>query len=175
MLKGHSLIAIAIFIGGIVFIAGGIILFSGAANFSDSVKENFQVNATSGVKSMIAKTATNALEPVIKAFTQLTRGFITSLASFLTLVGVGICFLGIGLHKTKYLAWVLTIILMFVAIVIDVVALGFVSGSFSDSGNSIVYALIAALAIHLIANAFIIYYLTRKNTVSIFRSVNRQI
>ena len=64
---------------------------------------------------------------------------------------------------------------MFVAIVIDVVALGFVSGSLSDSGNSIVYALIAALAIHLIANAFIIYYLTRKNTASMFRSVNRQI
>jgi lysylphosphatidylglycerol synthetase-like protein (DUF2156 family) len=172
MLKGPSLIAIAIFIGGIVFIAGGIILFSGAANFSDSVKENFQVNATSGVKSMIAKTAANALEPVIKAFTQITRGIITSLASFLSLVGVGLCFLGIGLHKTKYLAWVLTIILMFVAIVIDVVGLGFVSGSLSDSGNSLVYALIAALAIHLIANAFIIYYLTRKNTASMFRNVN---
>ena len=57
MLKGPSLIAIAIFIGGIVFIAGGIILFSGVANFSDSVKDKFQVNATSGVKSMIAKTA----------------------------------------------------------------------------------------------------------------------
>ena len=74
MLKGPSLIAIAIFIGGIVFIAGGIILFSGVANFSDSVKDKFQVNATSGVRSMIAKSAANALEPVINAFTQITKG-----------------------------------------------------------------------------------------------------
>jgi hypothetical protein len=172
MLKGPSLIAIAIFIGGIVFIAGGIILFSGVANFSDSVKDKFQVNATSGVRSMIAKSAANALEPVINAFTQITKGTITSLASFLSLIGVGLCFLGIGLHKTKYLAWVLTIILMFVAIVIDVVALGFVSGAFPVEASNLLYALIAVLAIHLIANAFIIYYLTRKNTASMFRNVN---
>ena len=172
MLKGPSLIAIAIFIGGIVFIAGGIILFSVVADISDSVKDKFQVNATSAVKSMIAKSVADELEPVIETLTQITEGIIASLASFLALIGVGLCFLGIGLHKTKYLAWVLTIILMFVAIVIDVVALGFVSGSLSDSGNSLMYALIAALAIHLIANAFIIYYLTRKNTATMFRNVN---
>jgi hypothetical protein len=172
MIKGPSIIAIAIFIGGIVFLAGGIVLLSGVASYSDSVKDKFQVNATSGVKSMLAKTAANALEPIIQTFTQITKGAITSIGSFLSLVGVGICFLGFGLHKTKYLAWVLTIILMFVAIVIDVVALGFVSGSFAGVSNNggLVSALIAVLIVHLVANAFIIYYLTKRSTVSLFRT-----
>jgi hypothetical protein len=174
LIKGPSIIAIAIIIGGIVFIIGGIFLFGGVSNFSESVEDKFQVNATgSGMRGMVAKTAANALEPVINALTQLTKGVITSLASFLTLIGVGLCFLGWGLHKRKYLAWVLTIILMFVAIVIDVVALGFVSGASSGvSGSDFLYALIAVLAVHLIANAFIIYYLTKKSTVSLFRTTN---
>ena len=174
MLKGPTIIAIAIIIGGIVFIAGGIFLFGGVSNFSESVQDKFQVNATSsGMRGMIAKTAANALEPVINAFTQITKGMITSMASFLTLIGAGLCVLGWGLHKTKYLAWVLTIILMFIAIVIDVVFLGFVSGAFSGvSASEFAYALIAAFAVHLIANAFIIYYLTKKSTISMFKTVS---
>jgi len=180
MLNGASIIGIAIIIGGIVFIIGGIILFVGVASYSESVKEKFQVNATStGLRSMMAKTAANALAPIINTFTQITKGFITSMASFLSLIGVGLCFLGFGLFKRKYLAWVLTLILMFVAIVIDVVGLGFVGGVLSHDSNSkgIVSAdfagiLIGVLTAHLIANAFIIYYLTKKSTASIFRTTS---
>ena len=59
----------------------------------------------------------------------------TSIHAFLCLVGIGICVLGIGLFKVKYLAWIITVVLMFVAIVIDVLGLGFVGGSFPSSSN----------------------------------------
>jgi hypothetical protein len=66
---------------------------------------------------------------------------------------------------------------MFLAIVIDVVGLGFVGGSFPSSSNDIgimladiAYLLIGIMIAHLFANAFIIYYLTRKSTASIFRT-----
>jgi hypothetical protein len=101
----------------------------------------------------------------------------TSIGSFLFLVGVGICVLGIGLFKVKYFAWILTLILMFVAIVIDVIGLGFVGGAFPSSSNDkgvmladLAYALIGILIAHLVANAVIIYYLSRKTTISVFRT-----
>jgi uncharacterized membrane protein YidH (DUF202 family) len=93
-------------------------------------------------------------------------------------VGIGICVLGIGLFKVKYLAWIITVVLMFVAIVIDIIGLGFVGGAFPSSSNDkgimsddIAYLLIGVMIAHLLANAFIIYYLTKKSTASIFRAV----
>ena len=66
---------------------------------------------------------------------------------------------------------------MFVAIVIDVLGLGFVGGALPSSSDdkgmmsaSFGYLLIGILIAHLLANAFIIYYLTRKTTISIFRT-----
>jgi hypothetical protein len=66
---------------------------------------------------------------------------------------------------------------MFVAIVIDVLGLGFVGGSFPSSSNDkgimsadIANLLIGIMIAHLLANAFIIYYLTKKSTSSIFRT-----
>ena len=115
----------------------------------------------------LAKTATNPLESVIKTSTSHERDlYVYSLFSSLT--GVGLCILGIGLFKTKYFAWVLTIILMLVAIVIDVVVIGFVSDSFSlessngslktaDSVNPLI-----TVYIHIFANGFTIFYLTKR-------------
>jgi hypothetical protein len=64
-----------------------------------------------------------------------------------------------------------------VAIVIDVLGLGFVAGSFTNTSNDksimsseIASVLIIVMIVHLLANGVIIYYLTRKNTVSIFRT-----
>ena len=51
-------------------------------------------------------------------------------------MGAGLCVLGFSLFKAKYFAWVLTLILMFVAIVIDVLGLGFVGGSFTNDPNN---------------------------------------
>jgi len=65
---------------------------------------------------------------------------------------------------------------MFVAIIIDVVGLGFVGGSLPSSNEKgimsvqLANVLISILIAHLFANAFIIYYLTRKTTASIFRT-----
>jgi hypothetical protein len=66
---------------------------------------------------------------------------------------------------------------MFVAIVIDVLGLGFVGGSLPSSPDQkgimsvdFAYLLIGIMIAHLVANAFIIYYLTRKTTISIFRA-----
>lgn len=174
-----TIISIAIIIGGIVFVALGTVIFSGAANLSDSVIQDALSNKTSGMKSKImAKTAVNALAPLIKTFTEVTKMFFTSIASFLCLVGAGICVLGFALFKIKYFAWVITIVLMFLAIVIDVVGLGFVGGgSFTHDSNNkgiiptdLAYILIAVLIIHLIANSGIIYYLTRKSTILYFRT-----
>jgi hypothetical protein len=173
-----TIISIAIIIGGIVFVALGTVIFSGAANLSDSVIQDSLSNKTSGMKSKImAKTAVNALAPLIKTFTEVTKMFFTSIASFLCLVGAGICVLGFALFKTKYFAWVITIVLMFLAIVIDVVGLGFIGGSFTHDSNNegiiptdFAYILIAVLIIHLIANSGIIYYLTRKSTILYFRT-----
>ena len=172
-----SIIAIAIIIGGLLFLAGGIVLFSGISDYSDSVKEKLQVNATSGLKSMVAKRANEFLTPIINAFSQVTKGIITSTASFLSLIGVGLCSLGVCLFKRKYFAWVLTLILMFLAIVIDIVAIGFVSGVYSNEPNTdgivsadFAYSLIAVLVIHLLVNALIIYYLTKRSTISPFKA-----
>jgi hypothetical protein len=174
-LRGLPIISIAIFVGGIVFIALGIGIFSKAANVSETaIQENID-NKTSGVKSIIAKTVTDALGPTIKTLTHVSKGIMTSIAAFLCLVGIGICVLGIGLFKVRYLAWIITLVLMFVAIVIDVLGLGFVGGALPSSSNDKMsvdfgYLLIGILIAHLLANAFIIYYLTRKTTISIFRT-----
>jgi hypothetical protein len=177
-ISGLRIISIAIFVGGIVFIVLGIGVFSKAANFSETKVQDYLDNKTSGVKSIIAKTVTDALSPTINTLTQVSKGITTSIAAFLCLVGIGICVLGIGLFKVKYLAWIVTVVLMFVAIVIDVLGLGFVGGSFPSSSNDkgimsadIAYLLIGIMIAHLLANAFIIYYLTKKSTSSIFRTL----
>ena len=120
---------------------------------------------------------TDALNPIIQSVTQVSKGIMTSIGALLCLVGAGICVLGYALFKAKYLAWILTMVLMFVAIVIDVLGLGLVIGSFSPDvyhswfcnfGCEIAYVLIAVMIVHLIANGVIIFYLTRKTTVSMF-------
>ena len=176
-LRGLPIIAIAIFVGGIVFIALGIGIFSIAANVSETVVQDNLDNKTSGVKSIIANKVTDALGPTIKTLTHVSKGIMTSIAAVLTLVGIGICVLGIGLFKVKYLAWIVTVVLMFVAIVIDVLGLGFVGGAIPSSSNEdgimstdFAYLLIGILIAHLLANAFIIYYLSRITTTSIFRT-----
>jgi hypothetical protein len=176
-LRALTIIWIAIFIGGIVFIALGSIIISIAANISGTAAQDYFTNNTSRIKSMITKGITDALSPHIERLVHLSKGIMTSIGSFLCLVGVGICMLGIGLFKVKYLACVLTVVLMFVAIVIDVIGLGFVGGAFPSSSNDkgilatdLAYALIGILIVHLLANAVIIYYLSRKTTISIFRT-----
>jgi uncharacterized membrane protein YidH (DUF202 family) len=118
---------------------------------------------------------TDALTPVIESVS-VSKGMMTSMGAFLCLVGAAICLLGYALFKLKYLAWILTIVLMSVAIVIDVLGLSFVAGSFSPDiyhswlcrfNCEIAYVLIIVMIVHLLANGVIIYYLTRKTTVSI--------
>ncbi|MGH9972931.1 MAG: hypothetical protein ACRD93_03430 [Nitrososphaeraceae archaeon] len=174
-LRGLTMISFAIIVGGIVFIALGIVILDIAAKVSESVVQDRLDNQTSRIKSMLAKTVTDALTPVIQSVTQVSKGIMTSMGAFLCLVGAGICVLGYALFKAKYLAWILTIVLMFVAIVIDVLGLGFVAGSFTNTSNDksimlseIAYVLIIVMIVHLLANAVIIYYLTRKSTTSIF-------
>lgn len=176
-LRALTIIWIAIFIGGIVFIALGSIMISIAANISGTAAQDYFTNNTTGIKSKIGKGITDALSPQIERIAHLSKGIMTSIGSFLCLVGVGICVLGIGLFKVKYLAWILTVVLMFVAIVIDVIGLGFVGGAFPSSSNDkgvlatdLAYALIGILIVHLLANAAIIYYLSRKTTISVFRT-----
>ena len=177
-LRGLAMISFAIIVGGIVFIALGIIILDIAAKVSESVVQDRLDNQTSRIKSMLAKTVTDALASQIQTITQVSKGMMTSMGAFLCLVGAGICVLGYALFKVKYLAWILTIVLMFVAIVIDVLGLGFVSGSsFTNSPNDkgimspeIATVLIIVMIVHLLANGVIIYYLTRKTTVSIFRT-----
>ena len=183
-LRGLAIISIAIFVGGIVFIALGIGVLNKSTKVSGTALQDYLNNKTSGtsgikstVKSTIANTVIDAFTPYIQTLTHLSKGIIASIGAFFCLVGVGICVLGTGLFKVKYLAWVLTVVLMFVAIVIDVIGLGFVGGSLPSSSNEkgimsvkLAYALISILIAHLIANAFIIFYLTRKTTASIFRT-----
>jgi hypothetical protein len=175
-LRGHTIISIAIFVGGIVFIALGIGIFSIVTNYSETAVQDYVNNQTSG--SIIAKTVTDAMTPHIKTFTHISKGIMTSIAAFLCLVGVGICVLGFGLFKVKYLACIITVVLMFLAIVIDVLGLGFVGGSLPSSPDEeaimsidFAYLLIGIMIAHLFANALIIYYLTRKSTISIFRTL----
>jgi hypothetical protein len=175
--RGLTIISIAIIVGGIVFIALGIGIFSKAANVSETAVQDYYTNKTSGIRSIIAKSVTDALTPYIQTLTHVGKGIMSSMAAFFCLVGVGICVLGIGLFKTKYLAWIVTVVLMFLAIVIDVVGLGFVGGSLPSSSDEkgimsmdFAYVLIGILIVHLLANAVIIYYLTRRTTASIFRT-----
>ena len=90
-----TIISIAIIIGGIVFIISGSVLFVGAANFSDSFIQDSFNNKTSGGNSVIgktvAKTVSSSLAPVFETVTQIAKGTITSMASFLCLVGAGLC------------------------------------------------------------------------------------
>ena len=169
-----TIISVAIIIGGILFIILGSILFGGAANFSGSFMQDSFDNKTSGGNSIIgktvAKTVAGSFAPVFETLTQIAKGTITSIASFLCLVGAGLCVLGYSLFKTKYFAWVLTLILMFLAIVIDVIGLGFVGGALTNDSAGFAYGLIAVMIVHLIANSAIIYYLSRKTTISLFRS-----
>jgi len=185
-LRGLAIISIAIFVGGIVFIALGIGMLNKAANVSGTAVQEYLNNKTSGtsgtsgiksnIKSTIANTVIDAFTPYIQTLTHISKGMIASIGAFFCLVGVGICVLGTGLFKAKYLAWILTVVLMFVAIIIDVVGLGFVGGSLPSSNEKgimsvrLANVLISILIAHLFANAFIIYYLTRKTTASIFRT-----
>ena len=86
------------------------------------------------VSNLWSQRSPTTLHLVIKTFTQFTKGIITSIASYLSLTGLGPCILGIGLFETKYLAWVLTIILMLLAVTSDsnwCCFLDFLSGFFS--------------------------------------------
>ena len=175
--RGLTIISIAIFVGGIVFIALGIGVLNMTSKVSETTVQDYYTNKTSGVRSIIAKTVTDALTPYIQALTHVGKGIMGSMGAFFCLLGIGICVLGTGLFKVKYLAWILTVVLMFLAIVIDVVGLGFVGGSLPSSSNEkslmsadFAYLLIGILIVHLLANAVIIYYLTRKTTASIFRT-----
>jgi hypothetical protein len=77
-LRALTIISIAIFVGGIVFIALGIGVFSKAANFSETAVQDYLNNNTSGVKSIIAKTVADALNPAIKTLTHVSKGITTS-------------------------------------------------------------------------------------------------
>ena len=182
-LRGIAIISIAIFVGGIVFIALGIGVLNKATHVSGTAAQDYLNNKTSGasgikstIKSTIATTVIDAFTPYIQTLTHISKGIMGSIGAFFCLVGVGICVLGTGLFKVKYLAWILTIVLMFVAIIIDVVGLGFLGGSLPSSNEKglmsvkLANLLISVLIAHLFANAFIIYYLTRKTTATIFRT-----
>ena len=185
-LRGLAIISIAIFVGGIIFIALGIGMLNKSVNVSGTAVQEYLNNKTSGtsgtsgikstIKSTIANTVIDAFTPYIQTLTHISKGMIASIGAFFCLVGVGICVLGTGLFKAKYLAWILTVVLMFVAIIIDVVGLGFVGGSLPSSNEKgimsvqLANVLISILIAHLFANAFIIYYLTRKTTASLFRT-----
>ena len=183
-LRGLAIISIAIFVGGIVFIALGIGVLNKASHISGTAAQDYLNNKTSSssgikstIKSTVANTVIDAFTPYIQTLTHLSKGIMGSIGAFFCLVGVGICVLGTGLFKTKYLAWILTVVLMFVAIIIDVVGLGFVGGSLPSSPNEkglmsikLANVLISVLIAHLFANAFIIYYFTRKPTASVFRT-----
>jgi len=154
-----------------------------AAHVSGTAAQDYLNNKTSSasgikstIKSTIANTVIDAFTPYIQTLTHTSKGIMGSIGAFFCLVGVGICVLGTGLFKVKYLAWILTIVLMFIAIIIDVVGLGFVGGSLPSSNEKglmsikLANVLIGVLIAHLFANAFIIYYLSRKTTASIFRT-----
>lgn len=177
-LRGLAIISIAIFVGGIVFISLGISMFNKATNFSETAEQDYLDNKTSGVRSIIDKMLTDVASPTINALTHVSKGITTSIAAFLCLVGIGICVIAVGLFKGKYLAWIITVVLMFVAIVIDVLGLGFVGGTFPTSSDDkgimstdFAYLFIGIMISHLLANALIIYYLTKKSTASRFKTL----
>lgn len=177
-LRGLAIISIAIFVGGIVFISLGISMFNKATNFSETAEQDYLDNKTSGVRSIIDKMLTDVASSTINALTHVSKGITTSIAAFLCLVGIGICVIAVGLFKGKYLAWIITVVLMFVAIVIDVLGLGFVGGTFPTSSDDkgimstdFAYLFIGIMISHLLANALIIYYLTKKSTASRFKTL----
>lgn len=71
----------------------------------------------------------------------------------------------------------MTILLILVAIVINVVVLGFVSGTFSlESSNvslksaDLVNPLIAVIIVHIFTHGFIMFYPTKRSTAASLRS-----
>ena len=72
-LRGLTIIWIAIFVGGIVFIVLGSFVISIAANISGTVAQDSFTNNTSKIKSKITKGITDALTPQIERLAHLVR------------------------------------------------------------------------------------------------------
>jgi hypothetical protein len=160
---GVTIIAILAIIGGILLIFGGLSLLAFGALFTAITFEDQQQLQSREVAE---------LQPL----TQFFGSFGIAIGAIILAVGIGYLVVSYGLLKGKGWAWIVTVILTIIAIVIQVTSVisnSVLSQSLTNDLSAIVPGLIAHI-VGIAINGVILYYLYRPNVKAYFGKTQTQ-
>ena len=154
---GVTIIAILVIVGGILLIFAGLSLLAFGVLFTAVTIEEQQ-------QEQLQLQPQDSQDADLQSLTQFFAGFGIVIGSIVLGVGIGYLVVSYGLLKGKGWAWIVTLILTIIAIVIQVASV------FSSSTISL-DALVSAIASHIIGiaiNGVILYYLYRPSVKAYF-------
>jgi hypothetical protein len=157
---GVTIIAILTIIGGILLIFGGLSLLAVGAIFTAVTFEDQQQQL------QLQNSDLAELQPL----TQFFGSFGLAIGAIILAVGIGYLVVSYGLLKGKKWAWITTVILTIIAIVIQVASVissSMLTQSLTNDPAAIVSG-IAAQIVSIAINGVILYYLYRPNVKAYF-------
>jgi hypothetical protein len=170
---GVTIIAILTIIGGIILAFGGISLVAFGAFFTSVPVDVFiseQMQHQQEQLPLQQQQQDLQSEEELQALAQFLGGVGIAIGTIVLAVGIGYLFVSYGLLKGKGWAWIITVILTIVAIVVQIVSgvtASMFNASFIDDSNSFVTGIIAQI-VGIAINGVILYYLYRPNVKAFF-------
>jgi hypothetical protein len=177
---GVTIIAILTIIDGVLLTFGGISLLAFGAFFTSVpidvfISEQMQQQQQQQEQLQLQpqqqqqqQDLQNAAE--LQALAQFLGGVGIAIGAIVLAVGIGYLFVSYGLLKGKGWAWITTVILTIIAIVVQIVSgvtASMFNASFIDDTNSFVTGIIAQI-VGIAINGVILYYLYRPNVKAFF-------
>ena len=175
---GVTIIAILTIIGGIILTFGGISLLAFGAFFTSVPIDFFiseqmqrqqeQLQLQQQQQQQQQQELQNATE--LQALAQFLGGVGIAIGAIVLAVGIGYLVVSYGLLKGKGWAWIITVILTIIAIVVQIVSgvtASMFNASFIDDTNSFATGIIAQI-VGIAINGVILYYLYRPNVKAFF-------
>ena len=150
---GVTIIAILTIIGGILLLFGGI-AFVALAPFVSQINIEDDLHNTSNSSISFNLNGTNV--PIPNNAFLILSGFMGILGAVLIVIGIASFVVAWGLLKGKAWAWVVTIIITIISIILDIILI--ISGGFGS-------------ILSLIISGIVIYYLYRPSVKSYFGRV----
>ena len=164
---GVTIIAILTIISGIILTFGGISLLAFGAFFT-SVPIDVFISEQMQQQQQDQQELQRAAE--LQALAQFLGGVGVAIGAIVLAVGVGYLIVSYGLLKGKGWAWIITVILTIVAIVVQIVSgitASMFNASFTEDTNTFVTGIIAQI-VGIAINGVILYYLYRPNVKTFF-------
>jgi cation transport ATPase len=154
-------------ISGIILTFGGISLLAFGAFFT-SVPIDVFISEQMQQQQQDQQELQRAAE--LQALAQFLGGVGVAIGAIVLAVGVGYLIVSYGLLKGKGWAWIITVILTIVAIVVQIVSgitASMFNASFTEDTNTFVTGIIAQI-VGIAINGVILYYLYRPNVKTFF-------